>query len=76
MWNTLRHPNVVPLLGVSMDKNHFAMVSEWMMNGNINEFVKMHREANRFELVWFASSRLLKLLLTSTPNSSKMSLWG
>ena len=26
-------------------------VSEWMINGNINEFVKAHRDANRFELV-------------------------
>lgn len=50
-WNTLRHPNVVPLLGVSMDNHHFAMVSEWMVNGNVNEFIKAHREANRFELL-------------------------
>ena len=36
------------------------MVSEWMVNGNINEFVKAHTDVNRFELVgfWF-------LLLTS-----------
>ena len=27
------------------------MVSEWMVNGNITEFIKMHRDANRFELV-------------------------
>ena len=34
-----------------MSNNQFAMVSEWMANGNINEFVKAHREANRFKLV-------------------------
>jgi len=27
------------------------MISEWMANGNINEFVDAHRDANRFELV-------------------------
>jgi len=34
-----------------MTKNQFAMVSEWMKNGNINEFVEAHQNANRFELV-------------------------
>jgi len=34
-----------------MGDRHFAMVSEWMTNGNINEFVKAHRDVNRFELV-------------------------
>ena len=37
-------------------KDHlFAMVSEWMINGNINEFIKSRPEADRFELVgaWF-----------------------
>ena len=34
-----------------MSNNRFAMVSEWMANGNINEFVKTHRGANRFKLV-------------------------
>ena len=33
----------------------FAMVSEWMVNGNIIEFVKAHRDVNRFELVGFYS---------------------
>ena len=35
-----------------MSNDQFAMVSEWMENGNINEFIKAHKEANRFELVW------------------------
>lgn len=34
-----------------MDGSHFAMVSEWMANGNVNAFIKTHWEANRFELV-------------------------
>jgi len=56
-WKSLRHPNVLPLLGVTMDKKVFAMVSEWMVNGNINEFVKAHWDANRFELVGFYPHR-------------------
>ena len=50
---SLRHPNVLPLLGVTMGEYHFAMVSKWMTNGNINEFIKIHRGADRFELVKF-----------------------
>ena len=52
-WDTLDHPNVLPLLGVAMSDNQFAMVSEWMVNGNINEYVKVRRDVNRFELVGF-----------------------
>ena len=34
-----------------MTETTFAMVSEWMPNGNINEFVTAHQDANRVELV-------------------------
>ena len=50
-WKSLRHPNVLPLIGVTMSEALFAMVSDWMMNGNINDFVKAHPGANRLELV-------------------------
>jgi len=53
IWKTLQHPNVVPLLGATMNNAHFAMVSDWMINGTINEFIKAHGDANRFELVGF-----------------------
>ena len=53
-WMTLRHPNVLPLLGVTMSEYHFAMASEWMANGNINQFIKTHKDADRFELVRFS----------------------
>lgn len=38
-----------------MTKTRFAMVSEWMMNGDINQFVMEHQDVNRFELVRFRS---------------------
>jgi len=55
MWKALDHPNVVPLLGVPRDRSRlkFAMVSEWMTNGNINEFIRACPDANRFKLVRF-----------------------
>ena len=51
MWKSLRHPNVLPLIGVTMTEVHFAMVSEWMVNGNIKEFVKAHLDEDRLGLV-------------------------
>ena len=46
---------MVPLLGIPKDRSQlkFAMVSEWMANGTINQFVKVLRDANRFKLVGF-----------------------
>jgi hypothetical protein len=55
-WKVLCHPNVLPLLGVTLSDNQFTMVSEWMANGNINEFIKVHGDVNRFELVGFQFS--------------------
>jgi hypothetical protein len=50
-WKTLRHPNVLPLIGVTMSETQFAMVSDWMVNGNLSDFVREHPDANRLELV-------------------------
>ena len=36
-----------------MTKNQFAMVSEWMANGNINKFIAENQDMNRFDLVSF-----------------------
>ncbi|KAF9791310.1 kinase-like domain-containing protein, partial [Thelephora terrestris] len=42
-WQFLRHPNILPLRGVLKGQPHFAMVSEWMKNGNIRGFVMRAR---------------------------------
>ena len=55
-WKTLRHPNVLPLMGVMISEAHFAIISDWMVNGNISDFVKAHPDANRLELVGFSLS--------------------
>ena len=61
MWRFLRHPNVLPLIGAVISETQFAMISDWMTNGNINEFTKAHPEADRLRLVGFPSE---------TPHSS------
>ena len=50
-WKHLRHPNVLPLLGVTVSERRFAMVSEWMEHGNIHQFVEKDKDTNRTELV-------------------------
>ena len=54
MWKALCHPNVLPLLGVTMTDTRFVMVSEWMANGNINQFVKTNIDTDRLGLVCFS----------------------
>ena len=51
MWKSLQHPNILPLVGVMMSQTRFAMVSHWMLNGTINEFIKKNPGADRLELV-------------------------
>lgn len=59
-----------------MDDFHFAMVSEWMINGNINEFIKANEDVNRFELVGFIPCSMLLSNLIIPSNSSKVLLTG
>ena len=52
MWMWLTHPNIVPFLGVaSQDIFPFCLVSMWMENGNVLEYVKRHPRVNPFKLV-------------------------
>ncbi|KAF9779192.1 kinase-like domain-containing protein [Thelephora terrestris] len=57
-WRHLRHPNILPLLGVDLKGQRLAMVSEWMDQGNINEYVKTHKEVNRLQLLNDAATGL------------------
>lgn len=52
LWSTLFHPHVLKLIGVygDMEKGQFITVSEWMVHGNIMEYIKKN-SANRLEVV-------------------------
>ena len=50
-WKHLQHPNILPLLGVTLAGQRFAMVSEWMVNGKICDFIQDNPNVNRTELV-------------------------
>jgi hypothetical protein len=66
IWNTLHHPNVLPLLGVTMTKHRSTIVSRWMANGSINKFLKVHPTASRLELVRLPA--VIRLPLTTVLN--------
>ena len=59
----LRHPNVLPLLGVTMTENRFVMISEWMVNGSINWFVGAHGDVDRLKLVCLPLRSLFSLIV-------------
>ena len=60
VWKRLRHPNVVPFLGVTNEP--LQLVSEWMPNGTLAYYVKKNPNADRIALV----SLFPQLELTST----------
>jgi len=51
IWRHLRHPNILPLVGVTLGQGRCSMVSNWMENGTINQFVKDNQDANRIDLL-------------------------
>ena len=55
-----------------MTETQFAMISEWMVNKNISDFVKAHPDADRLGLVGFS----LKPLVSSSLTTNNFPSWG
>ncbi|GLB39663.1 putative protein with domain-containing protein [Lyophyllum shimeji] len=57
VWRQLYHPNVLPFYGVwrwtqgSGMSSRFCLVSPWMENGNIIQYLKARSDANRRSLI-------------------------
>jgi len=51
MWRRVCHPNIVPFLGVTEVSAPLCMVSEWMPNGNVRDYVMKNPESSRLQLV-------------------------
>ena len=68
MWRSLRHPNVVPFLGVSNGMD-LCLISEWMLRETVTMLLISHLNADRIALVSFTADRNhtsgLTLLVTS-----------
>ena len=61
-----------------MSETQFAMVSDWMVNGNINDFVKTHLKVDRLGLRRFSIQSLVVVpsLTIAQPSSWGVSLKG
>ena len=51
LWRRLSHPNILPVFGVAPKLFPFCIITEWMENGNIMDFVSKHPNVNRLRLV-------------------------
>lgn len=65
MWKNLSHSNVLNLIGVpdTLEDGRFSMVSEWMVNGNIMEYVRSNA-GNHLKLVGYDYVSACHLLST------------
>jgi hypothetical protein len=49
MWKRLAHPNIVPLLGVTITP--FQLISNWMSGGDLPDYIDKNADVNRLNLV-------------------------
>ena len=56
MWKRLTHPNVVPLLGVTI--NPFQLISSRMFGGELLVYIRENPNVDRLGLVGIRSSIL------------------
>lgn len=47
----LSHPNVLPFLGVDLNRSNLALVYDWADNGNISQHIASHPHVSRPFLV-------------------------
>ncbi|KAF9789525.1 kinase-like domain-containing protein [Thelephora terrestris] len=51
MWKRLSHPNTLPFLGAYINALELVMVSPWMEDGNIREYLLSKPHVNRLSLL-------------------------
>ena len=49
MWKYLDHPNILPLLGITIDP--LQLVSKWVSGGNLQQYIKKYPDVDRRRLV-------------------------
>jgi serine/threonine protein kinase len=50
-WSSLKHENIVELVGLAQFQGQISMVSPWMENGPLPEYISRHPEVDRISLV-------------------------
>ncbi|KAF8597450.1 hypothetical protein BDV93DRAFT_562251 [Ceratobasidium sp. AG-I] len=51
LWSKLQHVNIQELLGVIVFQGGLGMVSPWMEQGNLQQYIAVHPDAKRYPLV-------------------------
>ncbi|CAE6508022.1 unnamed protein product [Rhizoctonia solani] len=49
-WSSHKHENILPVLGFAVVRGDLAMVSPWMSNGCVTEYVTIYPDCNRVAL--------------------------
>jgi len=57
-WKYVSHPNVLPFLGISETLFPFCIITPWLPNGNIVEYIRQHQGVNRLQLVRYRHKSL------------------
>ena len=73
-WKHLSHQNILPLLGVtvSADLRCLRILTEWMPNGNVMQFIESNPKENRLRLVSLLVVCVRSLLLINCPQLSEV----
>ncbi|QRV99284.1 kinesin light chain [Ceratobasidium sp. AG-Ba] len=64
-WSQLQHKNVLPLLGIAMFQDQIAMVSPWMENGTLMDYIQRHPSVEPWGLVTMTAGIIIALILVS-----------
>ncbi|TDL26790.1 kinase-like protein [Rickenella mellea] len=51
IWSDLSHPNVLRLMGFTLDFGPPAFVTVWMTNGNVLDYLKKNRNVDRLKMI-------------------------
>ena len=66
VWKRLKHPNIVHLLGITITP--LQLISDWMLGGDLPEYVKQHPDVDRLGLVSLRAVALTPCLLPLPAN--------
>jgi len=64
MWKRLTHPNILPLLGVTITPL-FQLISNWMSNGNLTKYIEGNPGTDQLGLVRIPPVAVIPRLLPS-----------
>jgi len=66
MWKYLTHPNILPLLGVTLTP--FQLISTWMPGGHLPEYIEKNPGTDRLQLVGIPSRAVFVPCSLSLPD--------